>query len=452
MTSSEKLPASLDAERFVLGSILLDAQCFDGIAAALSADDFSLEKHRRIYGAMRTLQAAGENVDRVTVMHELMRVGMLESVDGICYINSLDEGLPQIINIDSYVRIVQEKATLRKAIAAAQHLINRCMTAAEESREILTDAEAVIGRLGQERQNHGQWLTPYEVVAQHPNRFFDPPQGGDGIATPWPELTDKLCGLHKGDLFIVAGRPSMGKSLAAIQMCQHVAENEQCGTAIFSLEMSKESIVQRMIAAAARVDAHRLRSGYTDASERERIRRAVDSFSKIPLWIDETRARTIPAVTAALRKLTAKQRVEVVVIDHLQLMHATRRTESRNNELGDICHSLKHIAGDFGVVIILLSQLNRQCEIENRRPQLSDLRETGDLEQDADEILFVHRPERYAKNHGREELRGYAEFILAKQRDGQTGMLKMVFLGQFQRFELAAHGSLAGGSGNDYDG
>ncbi len=450
MTSSETLPASLEAERFVLGSVMLDAQCFDALEAALKGDDFSLEKHRRIYTAMRSLKAAGDPVDRVTVTHELMRLGMLDSVGGIGYVNSLDDGLPQILNIDAYVRIVQEKATLRKAIDAASHLINRCMTAAEGSQEILSDAEAVIGRLGQERQPHGQWLTPYEIFAQEPNRFLNPPQGGGGIATPWPNLTEKLCGLHKGDLFIVAGRPSMGKSLAAIQMCHHAAVDSECGAAIFSLEMSKESIVQRMISASARVDSHRIRSGYIDANERERVRRAVESFSQMPLWIDETRARTIPAVTAALRKLTAKQRVDIVVIDHLQLMHSIRRGDSRNNELGDICHSLKHLAGDFGVVMILLSQLNRQCEIENRRPQLSDLRETGDLEQDADEILFVHRPERYAKNHGREDLRGYAEFILAKQRDGQTGLLQMVFLGPYQRFEVAAPGTLAGGfQGND---
>jgi len=451
MTSSEKLPASLEAERIVLGSILLDAQCFDAVCASIRGEDFSLEKHRRIYSAMRSLHEAGDPVDRVTVMHELMRLGTLESVDGVSYINSLDEGIPQIINIDAYVKIVQEKSTLRAAIFAAQGLINRCMVSVEDSREILADAEAVISRIGQERQPHGHWLNPYEVVAGQPGRFFDPPQGGGGIATPWEDLTEKLCGLHKGDLFIVAGRPSMGKSLVAIQMCQNAADKDECGAAIFSLEMSKESIVQRMISASARVDSHRLRSGYIDQPERDRVRRAVDGFAKMPFWIDETRARTIPAVTAALRKLTAKQRVDIVVIDHLQLMHSVRRSENRNTELGDICHSLKHLAGDFGVVMMLLSQLNRQCEIENRRPQLSDLRETGDLEQDADEILFIHRPERYAKNHGREDLRGYAEFILAKQRDGQTGMLKMVFMGQFQRFEAAAQGSMVGRDEDSYE-
>jgi len=432
----------VDAERLVLGSVLLDSDLLGQIAGTLAKEDFSLEKHRRIFGAALQLHAAGSPVDRLTVYSLLKDRSEAESCDGLSYLISLDDGLPQIPNIDAYVRIVQEKATLRKAIYLAQKLMNRCLLEGEPSAEILAEAEAAIGTLAQTNAREA-WVTPYGVVQDYPggmNAFLNPPQGGVGIPTPWPGLTESLAGLHEGELFVVAGRPSMGKSIVGMQMAHHAAKKSY-GAAVFSLEMSKESLVQRMVCSIARVDSQRLRCGYTTVEERRRAANAVAEMESLPLWINETRARTVSGMTAALRKLAVKNHVEVVVIDHLQLMAggaARQREQNRHAELSLILHALKHEAAALKATIILVSQLNRQCEIENRRPQLSDLRETGTIEEDADVVLFVHRPERYAKNHDREDLKAVAEFIVAKQRNGPTGLRNMVFLESLQRFDSRA--------------
>lgn len=302
------------------------------------------------------------------------------------------------------------------------------------------DAEAVLTKLGEKQQPHGQWLTPGEVIAAYPgglNAFMSPNRGGVGIPTPWPMLTSALCGLQRGDLVLVAGRPSMGKSVIGMQLAHHAAKNGY-GAAFFSLEMSKDSLVRRLIANIARVDAQRLRSGTLNADERLRACRAASEIDALPLWIDDTRAGTIPAVTSAPRRLCARQKVSAVFIDHFQLMHSIGRAESRHQELSLISHSLKHLAIECDLTIVLLSQLNRECERDKRRPQLADLKETGSLEEDADVVLFVHRPEQY--NRQDESLRGVAEFIIGKHRNGPTGKLNMVFLHGFQKFEERSAG------------
>jgi replicative DNA helicase len=383
---------------------------------------------------MLDLNGRGDPIDRVTVANELTKRGELESCDGLSYLVSLDDGLPQLPNLDGYVRIVQEKATLRRTIFAAQALIDRCMLASEGSEEILAEAEAVLTKLSDGRGKHGQWLNPGEVMQTYPgglNAFIQPARGGIGVPTPWNGLDKALCGLHPGDLFLVAGRPSMGKSVVGMQLAHHAAKHGE-GVAVFSLEMTKASLVQRLIASVGPVDAQRFRTGCLDKQERARVAEAVGALESLPLWIDDTRARTMPAITSALRKLMARNPVRLVVIDHLQLMKGVGRFESRHQELSEISHALKHLAGQMGVTVVLLSQLNRECEKASRRPQLSDLKETGSLEEDADVVLFVHRPEQY--NRQEAALRGQAEFIVGKQRNGPTGKLAMLFQHEYQRF------------------
>jgi replicative DNA helicase len=228
----------------------------------------------------------------------------------------------------------------------------------------------------------------------------------------------------------------MGKSIVGMQLAHHAAVNG-VGAAVFSLEMSKDSLVRRLISAVGCVDAQRLRTGSLDKDERQRVAEAVGSIESLPLWIDDTRARTMPAITSALRKLIARHQIRLVVIDHLQLMTGLGRFENRHQELSGISHSLKHLAGQFDLTVVLLSQLNRECEKASRRPQLSDLKETGSLEEDADVVLFVHRPEQY--NRQDQALRGKAEFIIGKQRNGPTGKRNMLFQHEYQRFvELVA--------------
>ena len=433
-TIEHGLPCNLDAERFVLGSILLDGNQYEIVTTALASDDFSLEKHRRIFTRMGDLAGRGEPIDRVTVFNELNRHGEAESCDGVSYLVSLDDGLPQIPNLDGYVRILREKSTLRRGVLAAQYMMNRFLQAREGAAEILADAEAVLSKLANGQQTHGQWLNPGEVMTTYPGgiqAFMQPLKGGAGISLPWPFLTKALCGLHRGDLFLVAGRPSMGKSVVAVQLGYHAAAQGE-GVALISLEMDKASIIRRLISAVGNVDAQRFRTGILDREERKRVADAVAQIDGVPLWIDDTRARTVPAVTSALRKLIAHHAVRVVIIDHLQLMKGTGRFESRHHELSEISHALKHLAGQLNVTVVLLSQLNRECEKEKRSPRLADLKETGSLEEDADVVLFVHRPEQY--NRQEPALHGHAEFIIGKQRNGPTGKRKMLFQKEFQRF------------------
>lgn len=423
--SENDLPQNLDAEREILGSILLDAGTLDAVSPTLQPGDFSLEKHRQIFNRMLGLRARGERVNKITVANELGGSG------GIGYLCDTTSGET---SIDSCVRIVAEKATLRRAILAAEDLKRRCLLADGNSVEILADAEALLSKIGEKRQLHGQWLSPAEIIEGYPgglNGFFAPSQSGLGVNTPWPRLTNQLCGFQKGDVVFVAGRPSMGKSIVGMQIA-HQAAKDGHGAAFFSLEMGKDSLMRRLISAVGQVDHQRLREGRLDTEERRRAARAASDIWNLPLWIDDTRARTVPAMVSALRKLIAKQPIRVLVIDHLQLMNSIGRAENRHQEISGISHALKNLAGDFNITLVILSQLNRDCEREKRQPRLSDLAESGSLEQDTDVVLFVHRPEQYQRD--KPELRGLAQIIVGKQRNGPTGKHSMRFQAEYQRF------------------
>ena len=260
----KRLPTNEDAERFVLGSILLDHSLFVQCAGTLEADDFSLEKHRRIFRRMGELHERGENIDRITVANELMKFGELEACDGLSYLVSLDDGLPQIPNVDSYVRIVKDKALLRRIIFASQHMMQRCLMDEEEPEQILAGAEETLLKLGEARVKSGL-LTPGQILEDYEggiNAFLDPSKRIKGISTGFAKLDEMTGGLHGGDLCILAGRPSMGKTALALNMAQHVALKLHQTVAIFSLEMSKESLLTRMLCSAARVDSQRFRAGY----------------------------------------------------------------------------------------------------------------------------------------------------------------------------------------------
>ena len=438
MNATMRLPANEDGERFVLGSVMLNDALWPDVAGVLGAEDFSLEKHRRIYKRMADLYGRGEHIDRVTVYSELSQAGEAESCDGLSYLISLDDGLPQVPNVDSYVRLVKEAAVLRQTIFAAQGLIQRCLSC-DPATDCLEWAEKALTGISDRQKPAGEWLSAGDVIERHPgglNAFLSPAVAGLGIPTPWEPLTEVMCGLHREEMLIVAGRPSMGKSIVLMEMARKAA-SEGFGSAVFSLEMSKESLVQRMIADMANIDAQHLRSGRINQDERRRAMQAATELAELPLWIDDTRARTVAAISSALRKLRAKHKVNFIGIDHLQEMIGDRR-QNRHMELSEMVRDLHYEAKKGNATMVLLSQLSRKCEEENRRPQLSDLRESGSIEEVADTVLFVHRPERYIKNRAKPELRGLAEFILAKQRNGPTGKIEMVFLDTVQRFALRA--------------
>jgi len=442
LTFERGLPANVDAERFVLGSILLNQDTYFQVAGAVEPEDFSLEKHRRIFARMKDLYDRGEKIDRVTIANELMKQGQIESVDGFSYIVSLDEGLPALSNLDSYIRIVKDKATLRKLIFSAQKVIDRCLIGEEEPDEILAGAEESLLKLGESRS--GERLeSPATVIGKFPggvNAFLDPSQRVSGLSTGFAKFDEMTGGLHGGELLILAARPSMGKTALALNIAQHVATHPQMRkpVAVFSLEMSSASLLTRLLCSAARVDQHKFRAGYLNADERRKLQVALADLTESPLFLDDTAGVNLMDIHSKLRRMQAEHGLSLVVIDYLQLMSSRGRSENRNQEVSAISRGLKLMAKDLDVPFLVLSQLSRAAEtrIGDHKPQLSDLRDSGSIEQDADLVAFIFREEVYKRD--REDLRGLADLIVAKQRNGPIGNVPLRFLGQFTRFENRA--------------
>src|SRR5437867_623546 len=308
------LPANLDAERFVLGSILLDDSYFIQTAGALEADDFSLEKHRRIFARMAEIHERGEKIDRVTLANELMTRNQLEACDGLSYLVSLDDGLPQTFNIESYIRIVKDKAILRKIIFASQHLMNRCIASEEEPSQILAGAEETLLKLGESQVKSGL-MGPAQIIDEYQgglNSFLDPSKRIKGVGTGFTKLDEMTGGLHAGELIILAARPSMGKTALALNIAQHVAAKLDKAVAIFSLEMSKESLLTRMLCASARVDSQKFRMGYLSGDERRKLNHALQELAESPLYIDDTAGLHLMDMHAKLRRLNAERKLGLV--------------------------------------------------------------------------------------------------------------------------------------------
>jgi replicative DNA helicase len=437
------LPANTEAEQLVLGSIMLDDSSFVLVAGTLEPGDFMLEKHRRIFGAMTGLNEQGEKIDRVTVANELMRRGQLESVDGITYLVSLDDGLPQIYNLESYVRIVREKSMLRRIILNSQKLIQRCMLDQEDPSVILTDAEESILRLGDVRGRQ-DLRTPGEIIQEFEggiNAFLDPTKRAKGVSTGYLKFDEMTSGLHAGELIILAARPAMGKTALALNIAQHVATNPAGPrpVAVFSLEMSQEQLLTRLICATARVDQQKFRLGYLNSDERRRLQLSASQLAEAPLFIDDTAGANLMDVHAKLRRIKAEHGLGLVVIDYLQLISTRGRSENRTQEVSALSRGLKLLSKELKVPFLVLSQLSRATETRpgDHIPQLSDLRESGSIEQDADLVAFIYRPEYYKPD--REDLRGLAEVHIAKQRNGPIGKVKLAFLREFTKFENLAN-------------
>jgi len=435
------LPANIDAERFILGSVLLNAQRFIDIAGTITPEDFALEKHRRIFSRMFELHERGEKIDRITVAEELMRHNELESVDGLSYLVSLDDGLPHIANLESYVRIVRDKATLRRIAMASQHMMNRALMAEEDPADILAGAGDILLKLGEARTEKGL-MTPLDVIQNYQgglNAFLDPSKRIKGISTGFTKLDEMTGGMHSGELIILAARPSMGKTAFALNIAWHVATRLFQPVAVFSLEMSQESLLTRMLCAAARVDSQRFRTGYLNEQERQKLRQAANQMVEAPIFIDDTAGANLMDMHAKLRRLKQSgQKPGLVVVDYLQLMSSKGRSENRNQEVSQISRGLKLLSKELDCPFLVLSQLSRATETRqgDHRPQLSDLRESGSIEQDADLVGFIFREEVYKRD--REDLHGVAELILAKQRNGPIGTVPLVFLHAQTRFENRA--------------
>jgi replicative DNA helicase len=448
LTVDVALPDNLDAERFILGAIMSNESAYLQVAGALAPEDFSLEKHKRIFLRMGDLHERGDKIDRVTLANELMKQGQLQSVDGLSYLVSLDDGLPQLHNLESYVSIVKEKALLRRIINVSQDAINRCLTAEGEAHQILGAVEDALMKLG-DAQTTSTLVNPAQIITEYEggvNAFLDTSKRIKGISTGFLKFDELTGGLREGELFILAARPAMGKTALALNIAQHVATSaaNPKAVAVFSLEMSKESLLTRMLCASARVDQQRFRAGYLSADERRSLQEAMYRIVEAPLYLDDTAGTNLMDVHSKLRRLQAEQELGLVVIDYLQLMQGRGRFENRVQEISSLSRGLKLMSKELRVPFLVLSQLSRAPESRpgDHRPMLSDLRESGSIEQDADMVGFIFREEVYRPD--KESLKGLAELILAKQRNGPTGRVKLAFLNRFTKFE-----NLAADTGDD---
>ena len=436
------LPADQLAERFCLGSVLVSQEAFEKISS-LSVDDFSTEKYRRIFARMVEMAAAEMPIDRLTLADALRTAGQLDSIGGYSELVALDEGMPLIDNLDGWVRIVREKAALRRMIMVSQAVMDGALLqhSSQELTEQLRQNLEEVERTGQAQDDGGS--TPLEIAEGFLgglSAFLDPTLRPKGLPTGFTKFDNMTSGMHAKEVVIFAARPSMGKTSLALNVAAHLAltHNLRKNIAFFSLEMSKASILNRLMCAQARVDAHKWRMGLLNAAERERLRIALDDVAGSTLRIYD-QCNTMPEITKRIRRLAKEESLHLAVIDYLQLIGSHGRVENRNQEVSIISRQFKMLAGELDIPLVVLSQLSRANEQRrgNMRPMLSDLRDSGSIEQDADVVAFIFREEMYRKD--REDLKGLAELIVAKQRNGPTGTIPLSFLGQFIRFENRAY-------------
>jgi replicative DNA helicase len=436
-----------DAERLLLGTVLIDDTRLPEIATVIASGDFGLEKHRRIFSAMIDMAQAGQRIDRVTLAETLQARRELESVDGISYLVELDAGMPRIENVDGYARIVKDKSLKRSLIFTAQRLIDEAMLDEDASPDLVKRGAEDLIRLGEELPKSG--LVQIRDIIANAGGFqaFITPRQERGVRTGFSTFDDMTGGLQPGELSILAARPSMGKTALALNIAANAARDRK-RVAVFSLEMLREALFSRLLSSASRVDAQKIRSGYYNREERQRLEEARISLESLPLYIDDTPALGLMDMVLKIRQLRANEGVDLVIVDYLQLMQPPMRgkksQENRNLELGALTRGLKMAASDAKIPILVLSQLSRAPEQrEDKRPRLSDLRESGAIEQDADVVAFVFRDEVYRPD--RLDLKGLADLILAKQRNGPIGTAKLVFIKEFTRFENRA------ASADDYE-
>ena len=444
------LPANLDAERSILGAILLDNFTYTQASAEnLQADDFFLDSHRRIYARITELADSGRPVDLVTLAEELSRRKEVEAIGGVAYLSSLTDGLPHRPNIEQYVRIVKDKALLRGLIFAANAAIARAIDESEPAHDVLTSTEAAIYELSDRRLISG-FRDVKQIVKESfgsIDALYERGQRVTGLETHFVDFDNITSGLQHSDLIIIAARPSMGKTAFALNIAENASIKDNKVVGMFSLEMSREALLLRLLCSNAQVDSHKLRSGFLGRDDYQKLVEALGSLAEAPIFIDDTPGVTISEMRAKARRLQHQTggRLDLLIVDYLQLMSGgvpggKTRFENRTQEVSAISRGLKLLAKELRVPVVGLSQLSRAPESRSgdHRPQLSDLRESGSIEQDADVVAFIFREEVYDP---KPENEGFAELIVAKQRNGPTGKVDLAFLKRSTRFESRASDS-----------
>lgn len=431
-------PQDLEAERSVLGAMLLESSAVADAAQKLEPEHFYRPAHARVFEAVLSLFERNEPVDEVTVGSELAAQGHLESVGGVAFIATLTESVPTAANIAYYARIVRNRALSRRLINAATEIASTGYEGAQPIDDLLDQAESRIFEItsARDQRNFAPLKEVVKSAFKEIEKRYEKKELITGVPTGFLDFDKKTAGLQPSDLIIVAGRPSMGKTALALNMAQYAAVQAKVPVAVFSLEMSKEQLVMRMLCAEGRIDSHRMRGGFLKDTDWPKLARAAGRLAEAPVFIDDSGSLSILEMRAKARRLQADKGLGLIVVDYLQLMRGRSSSEGREREISEISRGLKALAKELAVPVVALSQLNRSLEQrQDKRPMLSDLRESGAIEQDADVICFVYRDEYY---HPDSEAKGTAELIVGKQRNGPTGTVQLRFFNEYTRFENAA--------------
>jgi len=448
--SSHKLPPqNVEAEQSVLGGILIENEAVNKVMEILTADDFYRDAHSRIFNALISLSERDEPADLITLTNELRKIDQLDSIGGASYLASLIDSVPTAANIEYYAKIVKEKAILRKLIQTSTEIITQSYQDRGDVEGFLDEAERAIFEISEKRVKPS-FYSIRDIVKESfktIERLFEKKELVTGVPSGFKELDRLTAGFHASDLIIVAGRPSMGKTALCLNLSQYAAIEKRIPVAIFSLEMSKEQLVIRMLCSEAQVEGTRLRTGFLTESDWPKLTLAAGNLSDAPIFIDDSAAISVLELRAKARRLKGEHGLGMLIIDYLQLMKGRTRVESRQQEISEISRSLKALAKELNIPVIAVSQLSRKTEERTgNRPQLSDLRESGAIEQDADLILFLYRDEVYNRSEDNPN-KGKAELIIGKQRNGPIGKIDLAFLDKFTTFKELYKGE----SGNIYE-
>ncbi len=452
------LPAAIDAERSILGAILLDNHSYNEAAERISTSDFALDSHRRIFMRMAELIDGGRAVDYITLRDILSKYKEIEAIGGVAYLASLTENLPRRVSIEEYVRIVKDKSLLRQLILVCSEAITQAADQGDDALDVLNSAESKLLEVTEHGVQRGFASIP-EIVrgsfGSIDQLFAEGSREVTGLETHFTEFDRMTSGLQKSELVIIAARPSMGKTAWAINIAQNAAIRSAAVVAVFSLEMSKESLLRRMLASEALVDQQKIQKGYTSREDQEKLTEALERLTEAQLFIDDTPGISLTEMRAKARRLRQMHgKLDLIVIDYLQLMTGgaggapgKKGYENRTQEVSAVSRGLKALAKELDVPVIALSQLSRASEQRggDKKPMLSDLRESGSIEQDADVVAFIHRESYYNKDENGQpdpETEGKAEIIIAKQRNGPTGSVHLAYLSKCTRFENLAFGGI----------
>jgi replicative DNA helicase len=435
-TASFKLPPqNIEAEQSILGGILIENDALNTVVEFLEDSDFYRESHQKIFQCMITLSERSEPLDLITLTNELKKKKELEEIGGASYLASLVESVPTAANIAYYAKIVKEKSILRKLISTATEIVTQSYQEGKDLEDFLDESEQAIFRISEHRVKPAFY--PIKEIVKESfkviERLYEKKELITGVPSGFKDLDRKTAGFQNAELIIVAGRPSMGKTALCLNIAQHASINVKIPTAMFSLEMSKEQLAIRMLCSEARVDSARLRSGFLSESDWPKLTMAAGALSDAPIFIDDTPAMSVLELRAKARRLKADRGLGLIIVDYLQLMRGRSGMERREQEISEISRSLKALAKELNIPVLAISQLSRKAEDRpGRQPQLSDLRESGAIEQDADVIIFIYRDEVYNPDSDR---KGTAEVIIGKQRNGPTGKVDLSFISEFTTFK-----------------